>query len=343
MRSTVKLRQLIGLPLVLTWLPLSPASADSSVSPDLIVSAHRGGAAYAPENTMMAFRNAVRLGADDLEADALMTGDGQLILIHDDTLDRTTNCSGFVLDFTYEELKRCDAAYHFSPGEPTTKVNDAAPTPLRTPEAELAENGPRIPLPLVSELFDYLLELHESEGRAPTATVELKVVPDQRDAEGGRRMDPTSYAAANSLVNLINDPKYAAVKDRIIVQSFWPPALEVVKALDPSIPTLFLSTFSAATLAAKNLLYTVARGHDFSAPEFKSPDFGPEFMQFANGAGTPVIPWTVDKASDLEQVGALGVAGMITNFPGCMLALQGRLETGTKMTPDEVPDTAPCP
>ncbi|MBW3659978.1 MAG: glycerophosphodiester phosphodiesterase, partial [Actinobacteria bacterium] len=60
----------------------------------VVVSAHRGGAAYAPENTMVAFRNAVRLGVDQLEADTQLTADGRLVLIHDDTVDRTTDCSG---------------------------------------------------------------------------------------------------------------------------------------------------------------------------------------------------------------------------------------------------------
>src|SRR3546814_1235503 len=63
-----------------------------------LISAHRGGAAYAPENTMTAFANAARLGVDELEMDTQLTADGELVVIHDDTLDRPTNCSGSVGD-----------------------------------------------------------------------------------------------------------------------------------------------------------------------------------------------------------------------------------------------------
>src|SRR3546814_2166933 len=63
------------------------------VSPGIHVSANRGGAAYAPENTMMAFRNAARLGADDFKTGTWLTADGALVLLHDQELSRTTNRS----------------------------------------------------------------------------------------------------------------------------------------------------------------------------------------------------------------------------------------------------------
>ena len=56
-----------------------------------LVSAHRGGAAYAPENTLGAFANAYRLGVDEIELDTQLSADGELVVIHDDTLDRTSD------------------------------------------------------------------------------------------------------------------------------------------------------------------------------------------------------------------------------------------------------------
>ena len=67
--------------------------------------AHRGGSLLWPENTMLAFRNAVEMGYRYLETDLHATRDGALVLIHDDTVERTTNGSGPVWEHTLAELK----------------------------------------------------------------------------------------------------------------------------------------------------------------------------------------------------------------------------------------------
>jgi glycerophosphoryl diester phosphodiesterase len=77
------------------------------------VIAHRGASGHAPENTMTAFRTAVELGASFIETDLHVTRDGAFVAIHDDTVDRTTNGSGEVADFTLEELRRADAGMWF--------------------------------------------------------------------------------------------------------------------------------------------------------------------------------------------------------------------------------------
>lgn len=76
--------------------------------------AHRGGSRLAPENTLEAFRDAVeRWEADMLEMDVRLTRDGQVVVIHDDSVDRTTEGSGPVHSFTLDELHRLDAGYRF--------------------------------------------------------------------------------------------------------------------------------------------------------------------------------------------------------------------------------------
>lgn len=77
--------------------------------------AHRGGAALAPENTMEAFTSAVEVwGADVLELDVHLTRDGQLVVIHDETVDRTTDGRGAVRDHTLAEFQELDAGYRFT-------------------------------------------------------------------------------------------------------------------------------------------------------------------------------------------------------------------------------------
>lgn len=79
-----------------------------------MVVGHRGAAAEAPENTMESFRLGVEAGADAIELDVHLTADGQLAVIHDDTLDRTTDLSGAVATLTLDQIRRADAGFHFA-------------------------------------------------------------------------------------------------------------------------------------------------------------------------------------------------------------------------------------
>jgi glycerophosphoryl diester phosphodiesterase len=78
-----------------------------------LIFAHRGSAGTHPENTMEAFREAERVGADGIELDVQLTKDGEIVVIHDETVDRTTNGNGFVKDLTLKEIQKLDASYKF--------------------------------------------------------------------------------------------------------------------------------------------------------------------------------------------------------------------------------------
>ena len=79
------------------------------------VVAHRGASRRAPENTMEAFRLAIELGADAVELDVHLTSDGQLAVIHDETLERTTGRPGRVAEMTMDAIREADAGATFSP------------------------------------------------------------------------------------------------------------------------------------------------------------------------------------------------------------------------------------
>ncbi len=85
-----------------------------------LVWAHRGASGYLPENTMPAFEKAVELGADGIELDIHKTIDGQLVVIHDEKIDRTSNGKGWVKDYTLEELRR----YNYNAIHPECKQAD---------------------------------------------------------------------------------------------------------------------------------------------------------------------------------------------------------------------------
>jgi len=80
-----------------------------------LVIAHRGYSLIAPENTLPAYQKAIEVGADMVEMDINLTKDGNLVMIHDPFLERTTNGTGLVEQYSLEELKRLDAGYHFQP------------------------------------------------------------------------------------------------------------------------------------------------------------------------------------------------------------------------------------
>src|SRR5699024_1270625 len=85
--------------------------------PEVLVIAHRGGRGLAPEGTLTAFDHAVSLGADVLEFDTHLTKDGHLVVIHDNTVDRTTNGTGKINEMTLEEVQDLDAGYQFTDEE----------------------------------------------------------------------------------------------------------------------------------------------------------------------------------------------------------------------------------
>ena len=122
--------------------------------------AHRGGSALAPENTLPAFENGVALGADALELDVHYTRDGEIVVFHDETLDRTTSGRGPLAALTLDELRRLDAGYHFTP-------DGGATFPWR---------GKGVTVPTLREVYERFPQTR--------INIEMKV----NDAEGERQL-----------------------------------------------------------------------------------------------------------------------------------------------------------
>lgn len=95
--------------------------------PKPAIFAHRGASCYAPENTLAAFKLALQQGADGIELDAKLTSDGQVVVIHDQTVDRTTPHHGRVRDYRLNDLRKMDAGSHFDiafKGEPIPSLDE---------------------------------------------------------------------------------------------------------------------------------------------------------------------------------------------------------------------------
>ncbi len=94
---------------------ISPdTSGNGYVNRQFMLYAHRGSTLLAPENTIPAFDIALKYGADVMEIDVRLSRDGEVIVIHDERVDRTCNARGRVLDMGLAELKKLDAGYHFT-------------------------------------------------------------------------------------------------------------------------------------------------------------------------------------------------------------------------------------
>ena len=174
----------------------------AATSARLEVHAHRGGAGLAPENTLAAFRKALELGVDALEMDLHVTRDGAVVVIHDETLDRTTDGRGGVSALSLEEVKRSDAGRKFAP----------------------AFRGERIPT--LREVIDLVKAMGDTPVRLD---LELKY---RRDHPG----EPKDFE--ERVVEILRETGFVG---RVNVISFHHPSLAKMKAMEPRIRTGLLA------------------------------------------------------------------------------------------------------
>lgn len=184
---------------VVTLASLAGVGVGQTVSID--VHAHRGGAGLAPENTLAAFRNALALGVDVLEMDLHVSADGEIVVIHDPTLERTTNGRGFVQATPLAELQRLDSGAWFS----ARFAGERIPTLREVLGMVRVAGDSRVRLNLETK--------YDTRGPAPPAEFEARVVQVLREA---------------------------GWLGRAIIQSFHYASLARVKALEPTLPTAAL-------------------------------------------------------------------------------------------------------
>ncbi|MFE9625956.1 glycerophosphodiester phosphodiesterase [Streptomyces sp. NPDC006527] len=245
------------------------------------VIAHRGASAQAPENTLAAVDAAARLGVRWVENDVQRTRDGELVVIHDDSLRRTTDVEEVfpgrapwqVKDFTAAEIARLDAGSWFGP----------------------AHAGVRVPT-----LKEYLrrVELHHQK-----LLLEIK--------------NPQLYPGIerDTLKALSNEGwlDRRHVTGRLIVQSFSADSLRAVHDLEPAVTTGLLGRPSETDLPR------YAAFADLINPSYASvsPGYVSAVHAVAGPHGKPmkVFVWTVDDASVARSMAGYGVDGVITNKP----------------------------
>ncbi len=239
------------------------------------VMGHRGAAGVAPENTMLSFRTAIEAGADVLEMDVHATRDGRIVVLHDPTVDRTTDGTGEVRSLSWEGLGRLDASARFAPAPGETGVTFQGP--LRVPLfEEVLQAFPDALInveikqldPPIEEAMLTLIDRHGARDRILLAA-EHAVIARRIRAVAGDMLGGMSAEDVYGFLTSLDDPGYR------------PPAHAL------QVPT----TFGDMVIVNEQ---TIARAH---------------------ALGMEVHVWTIDDPAEMTRLLDLGVDGLITNVP----------------------------
>jgi glycerophosphoryl diester phosphodiesterase len=254
----------------------------------MLVIAHRGASGHAPEHTFASWDLALDLGADYIEQDLQMTRDGVLVVMHDETLDRTTGgrCSGRVIDHTFDEIRTCDVGSWFNAAHPDRARDGYA--------------GARIPT--LDEVFDRYAD------RA-SFYIETKQPDDA----------PGMEEALLSLLDRhgLRDP--AVQEWRVLIQSFSERSLRMIHDVDPALPLIQLLDDRGETARTiQRRLPHIATYAVGIGPSQRDVD--PTLARAAAEICLELHPYTVNDPGRMQALSAAGVTGMFTDVPDVLLA-----------------------
>jgi glycerophosphoryl diester phosphodiesterase len=281
---------IVAVGLVMGFVMAKPAPAHSWFAPRPgdhapLVFAHQGGENLWPSNTMLAFENSAALGADVLDTDMHMTKDGALVLMHDQTVDRTTEGAGAIRDLTLAEIRALDAGYDFS--------LDAGQTfPFR---------GQGLTVPTLEELFT--------------------AFPDKRFGIEIKQTDPVPTAQTFCAVirqHHMEDSVLVSSFRQENMDAFRAECPEVATSATENEVRLFYILFRVGLSGLITPHY-----HSMQVPERSGSIhlLTPDFVAAAHARGLAVQPWTINETEDLQRILALGVDGINTDNPDRLLDL----------------------
>ncbi len=268
----------------------------------MIAYAHQGGAWEAPSSTLYAIQCALDAGATAIELDVHSTADGQLVVCHDTTVDRTTNSTGAIAEMEWDQLRTLDNAYWWAPGADVTPGLE----PDQYPHRGRAPDDRRFGIALLEEVLDGF----------PHVVLNLDI----------KQTAPQVAPYEQSLAALLR--RFGRVDD-VIVASFLDSATDAFSTFAPEIPT------SAGTVALAGFLQSVQAG-DTPAPmrhvALQVPAvyrdvtlIDQRFVDVAHQQGLAVHAWTIEEEFLMEQLWGLGVDGIITDRPTALAGVLGRL------------------
>ncbi len=268
------------------------------------VIAHRGARSLAPENTLAAARVAWALGADAWELDIRMTGDGELIVLHDETLARTTNAANLfpnrapwrVQDFTLAEIRRLDAGSWFERVDPFGTIASGEVGP------EEAERYRGEPVPSLKEALLLTKQL------GFWVNIELK--------SSSRVLSPCDEEIVKKTMALVRE---LSLTEKVVISSFNHAMIEYLREIAPEVQGALLMNF----LPPDPVAY---------ARSFGAVGINPKITAYNHAqacalkeAGVAVYVWTVNDPGDMARLAQDPcVTGIITDWPQRLLSMLGR-------------------
>lgn len=264
--------------------------------------AHRGARSLAPENTLAAARKGFELGADLWELDVAVSADDQLVVLHDDTLNRTSNAWQVfpqrqpweVWNFTLAELRTLDYGSWFVAEDPFGQLKSGAVSP----EEQAAFAGE--PIPTLREALEF------------TRKNNWKVNIEIKDASG----HPGDAFVAERVAELVDELEMV---ESVMVSSFNHDYLLRIKAVNPRIVTAALVDRPDPDPVA--LLQRL--GAQAYNPGRKVVDR--DTVQAVRAAGFDVYVWTVNDESEMKKFIEWGVSGLFTDYPQVLNQVLGRI------------------
>ena len=277
----------------MTAVTVGPVSEQSPwLERRVIAYAHQGGAWESPSSTLHAIAHALDAGATGIELDVHATADGELVVCHDATVDRTTAGTGTIASFTLEELRQMDFSYWWIPGADATPGRPAGDYPFRG----------RAP---ADQSFG-IATLREVLERFPGVVLNLDI----------KQTGPVVVPYEETLARLLAEYRRS---DDVIVASFLDQATDAFRQHAPAVPT------SAGTMATAEAWRAVQAGEampDIPAVAYQVPECQGDlvvvdegFVAAAHEAGKAVHVWTVNDAESMERLLDLGVDGIISDLP----------------------------
>ncbi|HXX47330.1 MAG TPA: glycerophosphodiester phosphodiesterase [Myxococcota bacterium] len=245
--------------------------------------AHRGASGEVPENTRLAFERALAQGVVYLEMDCHASADGEIVIHHDETLERTTDASGPIRALSFAELEKVDAGHGFSP-------DGGRSFPFR-------RQGLRVP------------RLAEVLAAFPEARINLEL----------KQAEPP---IAEEVVRLIHR---AGAERRMLLAAEDEAILARVRELDPgtALGSSLADVVAFVRAGAEGRLGELRpRGHALQVPPdaLGRPLVTAEFVAAAHALGLAVDVWTINEPREMRRLLALGVDGVMSDFPARLVA-----------------------
>jgi glycerophosphoryl diester phosphodiesterase len=261
-------------------------------APIPMVIAHQGGDNLRPGDTLVAFQNAVDLGADVLEMDAHITKDDQIVLMHDERVDRTSDGTGLIEELNLDELKKLDAAYKWS--------QDGGKTfPYR---------GQGVTIPTLEELFQkfpqvrYVIEIKKTQNSIDKPLCQLI------------REYNMQYKV---LVASFHDDAMKNFRTTC-------PEVATSGSRNEVTPFVLLSKLHLTGFLLRSLKFNSLQVPYETSESYGIPIMTKQFIELAHARNIKIEPWTIDDPQRMKEYISWGVDGIITDSPDVMLKILNR-------------------